>query len=65
MVTITEKEVKEAVKTLSNERSPGEDEIPAELIKNSGERCITLLTKLINKIYQTGEIPTDLKKSNN
>ena len=63
MVTITEKEVKEAVKTLSNERSPGEDEIPAALIKNSGERCITLLTKLINKIYQTGEIPTDLKKS--
>ena len=47
---ITLKEVEHAVKCLSNEKSPGVDEIPIELIKHSPE-AIGELHELINQVW--------------
>ena len=45
-------------------KSPGDDNIPAELIKNGGEAMISSLTSIIcNKIWETGEWPTPWTKS--
>ena len=43
--------------------SPGDDNIPAELIKNGGEAMISTLTIICNKIWETWEWPTPLTKS--
>ena len=50
-------EVELAVKQLKNGKATGCDDISAEVIKASGELGISLLHKLIVKIWQTGEWP--------
>ena len=37
----------------------GEDNVPAEFFTNVGEKGKRMIVKLINKIYQTGELPAD------
>ena len=60
---IVREEVEAAVKYLKGGKSPGNDNIPAELIKNGGEAMISALTIICNKIWETGEWPTPLTKS--
>src|SRR6266576_1347193 len=57
---ILESEVIYAVKCMNNRKAPRVDEIPAEVI-----RCLDarILTKILNKIYDSGEIPKDWLKS--
>ena len=43
--------------------SAGVDNIPAELVQTGGEDVITTLTKICNKILQTGEWPTPWTQS--
>ena len=44
-----------AVKCLKGGKSPGDDNIPAELIKNGGEAMISILTIICNEIWENGE----------
>ncbi|KAF2890558.1 hypothetical protein ILUMI_15615 [Ignelater luminosus] len=39
------------------------DDIPAEVIKNLGERVLQNPFQLVTNIYKTGEMPTDLTKN--
>ena len=52
------REVGSAVQSLKKGKSAGVDNIPAELVQTGGEDVITALTKICNKILQTGEWPT-------
>lgn len=60
---IMREEVEAAVRSLKKGKSPGVDNIPAELIQDGGEPTITMLTQICNKIWQTGEWPTSWTKS--
>ena len=60
---ILREEVEAAVKYLKGGKSPGDDNIPAELIKNGGEAMISALTIICNNIWETGEWPTPWTKS--
>ena len=51
-------------KQLKNNKSPGQDEIPNELIKNAGINLKENLLNMINYFYMNEEIPTDLMKIN-
>ena len=48
---------------MKKEKSVGVDNIPAELVKAGGEDVTTALTKICNKIWQTGEWPTPWTQS--
>jgi exonuclease III len=55
----TREEVQMALKQLPNNKSPGIDNIPAEIWKASGDTGVTLLWKLCTKIWNTKEWPRD------
>jgi hypothetical protein len=54
---ITEKEIEEAVRTLKNNKSPGQDNILNEHIKNTIDLLKPIYVKLFNLIFNTGYIP--------
>ena len=58
-VQIEEIEIREIIKNLTRDKAPGEDGIHAEFLQNLGEKGIRILTNIINKIYQQGELPPD------
>jgi len=51
------------IKELPKGKACGEDAISAELMQSMGENGLEIMTTLINKIYNTGNIPEDLMKS--
>ena len=60
---ITLEELKNALKSIKNNKSPGPDEIPIEVIKSAGHEMIEFLVKLLNTCYTTGTVPKDWNKS--
>ena len=56
-------EVNLAMKKLKNGKSPGIDNIQAELLKDSDEEGIKIIHRLCNKIWITKEWPADWKKA--
>ena len=50
---ILEEEVRLALKELANNKSPGVDNIPMELVKAAGENGIKIITTLCRKIWDT------------
>ena len=56
-------EVKEAIKDLKNYKSPGADEITAELIKNGGPNIEAFYHKLCCKVWNDQKWPADWVKS--
>ena len=52
------REMEAAVQSLKKGKSPGVDNIPAELFQTGGKDVITALTTICNRIWQTGEWPT-------
>ena len=62
-VTILKSEVEDVIKELKNYKSPGADNICAELIKNGGEDTVKLLQLLCNKILETSEWPSQWTES--
>ena len=56
-------EVELAVKQLKHGNATGCDDISAEMIKASGDLGVSLLHKLIVKIWQTGEWPEDWRQA--
>lgn len=59
---ITKQEIRKALKSLKNGKAAGEDNIPAEALKEGGEVMVDHLHILLNLIWRTGEIPSDWKK---
>ena len=55
--TIDEEEIKAIVRKLTRKKATGQDNIPAEFIQNLGENGIQLITRLMNRIYNSGNIP--------
>ena len=56
----TEKEIKSAVKSLKNNRSPGIDEITAEHLKNGPDLVYEKIATLLNHTAATGDFPKEL-----
>ena len=57
------KEIKECIKNLGMGKSTGPDLIPNEVIKYSSIITINLITKLFNLILESGNYPTNWRKS--
>uniref|UniRef100_A0A3B1JXQ2 ribonuclease H n=1 Tax=Astyanax mexicanus TaxID=7994 RepID=A0A3B1JXQ2_ASTMX len=60
---VLKEEVRHAVKRLKTGKSPGPDNIPAELLKNGGEDTISILTSMCQKIWESKEWPEEWTKS--
>ena len=60
---ILESEVEAAIRALKIGKSPGVDNIPAELLKSGGDILKKLLTDICNKIWETGIWPYEWTKS--
>jgi hypothetical protein len=58
--TILQSEVERAVHDMRRRKATGDDDIPADVLKELGEDGMKTLTKLVNKIYISGEWPKDL-----
>ena len=53
-------EIKEAVKKLKNNKSPGKDQITAEQIKNAPEILYRIIADMFNNVAKTGEYPKEI-----
>lgn len=60
---VLKEEVEEAIRRLPDGKSPGADNIPAELIKHGGEPVLRLLTTICQKLWQTKEWPNEWTQS--
>ena len=60
---ILKEEVEHALSKMKQGKATGPDGVPAEAIVALEDLGITEITKLMNIIYDTGEIPVDMKKS--
>ena len=56
-------EVEHALKKMKKGKAAGPDDVPIELITVLQDIGVMEVTKLLNIIYNTGEIPHDLTKS--
>lgn len=56
--TPTLEEVAQAIKNLKNYKAAGEDNIPAELIKNGGKTLCGRLHQIIVRVWEEQEMPT-------
>ncbi|GFO30487.1 endonuclease-reverse transcriptase [Plakobranchus ocellatus] len=60
---IMKEEVETAIKKMKHGKTTGPDNISTELIEALEDFGIGKVTHLLNEIYDTGQIPTDLSKS--
>ncbi|GFO48682.1 upf0568 protein c14orf166 homolog [Plakobranchus ocellatus] len=60
---IMKEEVETAIKKMKHGKAAGPDNISVELIEAREDFGIGKVTHLLNEIYDTGQIPTDLSKS--
>jgi hypothetical protein len=56
-------EVEIAIEKLKRFKSPGSDQVPAELIQTAGETLRPDIHKLLNSIWDTEELPVQWKES--
>jgi hypothetical protein len=56
-------EVRQAISCLKNGKSPGIDDIPAELIKSAGESGVRIMHKLCKVIWRTKRWPEEWSKA--
>ena len=61
--TISSEEIVAVIRDLPKGKACGSDNISAELLQCMGERGVQIMTRLINKIYQSGFIPEDFRES--
>src|SRR6218665_2464266 len=60
---VMEAEVEWAIKQLKDNKAPGQDGIPIELIKAGEDATIKIITKICNNIWKIGKWPEDWKGS--
>jgi hypothetical protein len=56
-------EVEIAIAKLKKYKSPGSDQIPAEMIQAGGEMLLSAIHKLINSVWNKEELPDQWKES--
>lgn len=56
-------EIREAIKKLRNNKSPGSDGVTAEMLKLSGEKGVKILWELCNQVWNTGTWPPEWAES--
>src|SRR3989442_5528669 len=61
--TISSEDIEAVIRDLPKGKASGSDNISAELLQGMGEKGMQIMTSLINKIYQSGSIPEDFRKS--
>ena len=62
-MNILASEVMNAIKHAKTQKAAGPDEVYVEMLKLLNEESIKVLTHLINKVYESGTVPTDWLKS--
>ena len=60
---ILKDEIAAAMKKMKNRKSPGTDGMMIEMLNATEDFAIDKITKLANKIYNTGYIPEEMRKS--
>ena len=60
---MSEAEVRIALSKMKNGKATGPDEIPIEAWRVLGERAVCLLTKLAQRVFYTGKMPEEWRKS--
>ena len=60
---ITECDVKDAIKALKNEKAAGPDGLSGEFYKYSAPCIVTFLTKMFNKLFDSGTFPLSWSES--
>ena len=60
---ISEEEVRDAMRKMKNNKAVGPDNIPIEAWKCLGREGIEWLTKLYGKVWETGKMPDEWRKS--
>ena len=55
---ITHDEVASCLRRMKHGKAPGLDGIPAELLQASGLAGLTMITELLNAVFQTGTLPS-------
>ena len=60
---ILKSEVEFALRKMKRGKAPGPDQVNVEMLDSAGELGLEKLNELINKVYNTGNIPGDLSKS--
>lgn len=63
MESILYEEVEQAIKRLKDNKSPGADEITAELIKSGGEELAKQIHEICKLVWESGTIPEEWTKS--
>jgi hypothetical protein len=58
----TFEEIKISLKALRNNKAPGDDNMPAELLKCGGDEVVTLIHKLIMDIWEKEYVPKVAEK---
>ena len=48
---------------VKDKQAAGPDEVVTEMLKALGDTGVNILHSLVNKIYDSGEIPNDIKNS--
>src|SRR5688572_32027954 len=61
--TISSEEIETVIKELPKGKACGSDNIAAELLQSMGKKGMEITSRLINKIYKSGQIPEDFTKS--
>jgi hypothetical protein len=56
-------EVEAAITKLKSRKAPGVDELEGDLIRLGGESSVKVMHKICNKIWTSGQFPTDWTKS--
>ena len=57
----TTEEIKKAPQSLKNNKSPGVDKIPAELIKYAPDKTFETISEIFNEMAETGENPKEIE----
>jgi hypothetical protein len=59
----TVEEVRNSLRTLKNNKAPGDDNIPAELLKYGGNKVIKSIHDLVTLVWEKEQMPKDWRKS--
>ena len=52
-------ELKQAIRSAKNHKSPGDDRVPYELLKHLHKNALKILLLFYNEIWEEGKLPTD------